>query len=151
MSPSATEAAPKTSAQAPNFTLSDLSGQKVSLQDFRGRVVLLDFWAIWCPPCRMSIPALEKLNKEYSSRGLQVVGVNLDEDSSGVPDFVKENSMQYPILMGAESDVSELYQVRGIPTMYLIDKNGAIVRRWIGYDPKLQKEWRQSIDNLLTS
>jgi peroxiredoxin len=137
--------------EAPAFKLSNLAGQQVSLKDFRGKIVLLDFWATWCPPCRQSIPALQELHKEYSSKGFLVVGVSLDEDPGVVPEFVKQEGIDYPILLGGESDVSLSYEVRGIPAMYLVDKQGRVVRRWIGYDSPMKKEWRDSINALLTS
>ncbi|HRY30748.1 MAG TPA: TlpA disulfide reductase family protein [Elusimicrobiota bacterium] len=148
---SASPSADPSATGAPAFTLKDIHGKKVSLSDFRGKAVFLDFWATWCPPCRFSIPAIEDLHREFAPRGLNIVGISLDEDPSVVPEFVKENGMNYTVLLGAGSDVADRYQVRGIPAMYLIDKKGNIVRRWIGFDPRLREEWRAAVDALLKS
>lgn len=134
---------------APAFSLPDLNGKTVSLADFKGDAVFLDFWATWCPPCRVSLPAIEKLFEDYASRNVRVVGISLDEDIDTVKRFVKRENIQYPILFGADSDVAFRYGVRGIPTTYLLDGGGNVVRRWVGYDPRLQNEWRQELDNLL--
>src|SRR5687767_10454531 len=83
-------------AAAPDFTLTDISGKQVSLKDYRGKVVLVDFWATWCPPCRVSIPAMEELHKEYGPKGLQVLSVSMDEDVELVAPFAQEQKMTYP-------------------------------------------------------
>ena len=134
---------------APSFLLKDLSGRPVSLSDFKGRVVLLDFWATWCPPCRESIPALVKLYDEYESRGLQVLGISMDDDASDVERFVRENRIRYPVLLGGESNIGALYRVRGIPTLYILDEEGRAVRHWVGYDSSLPAEWRRVLDRIL--
>lgn len=136
---------------APLFTLPDLAGKSVSLSSFKGRVVLVDFWATWCPPCRESIPAIKKLHTEYAPKGLEVLGISVDENPAAVGPFVKKNEIPYTILLGGESDVSERYSVRGIPAIYLVDQSGNVVRHWVGYDPSFQKEWRETIDQLLVS
>ena len=134
---------------APDFTLNDVAGARRSLSDFRGKVVLLDFWATWCPPCRVSIPVLQEIHKEYESRGLAVVGVSVDQELAAVAPFVREQGITYPVLLGGESDVSEVYQVRGIPTVYLLDKEGRVVRHWVGFDPGYANEWRRAVEKLL--
>ncbi len=151
--PSGPSAAPQASdvSSAPAFTLPDLNGKQVSLAGLKGQVVFVDFWATWCPPCRYSIPALEALHREFQARGFQVVGVSLDENTAAVAPFVKEKGITYTVLLGGESDVADLYGVRGIPSLYLIDKEGRVARRWVGYDPKYDKEWRDSIAQLLSS
>ncbi|MBI4396314.1 MAG: TlpA family protein disulfide reductase, partial [Elusimicrobia bacterium] len=105
--------------------------------------------ATWCPPCRESIPVLQELYRDYAKKGFTVVGVSLDQDPSAVAPFAREKNLTYPILLAGESNVSELYGVRGIPTIYLLNKEGQIVDRWIGYDSSYRDEWRGSIDKLL--
>jgi len=118
---------------AKEFYLKDLQSKKVSLSDFRGKVVLLNFFATWCPPCRQEIPELAKIYQQNKKRGLVILGISLDTD--GVPfilnSFVKRMKIPYPILIGT-GEVAEDYQVFGIPTTFLIDKEGKIVKRFEG-------------------
>ena len=117
---------------APEFRLKDIDGRAVSLSDFRGKVVILDFWATWCPPCRREIPDLISLQTQYKARGLQIVGVALDEPDK-VKGFAQYTGMNYPVLLGND-DVSALYGgISGIPTTFIIDRNGKIAERFIGF------------------
>jgi peroxiredoxin len=119
-------------AAAPDFTLQDMSGKKVRLADFRGKVVLLEFWATWCPPCREEIPTLERLHRQYGSKGLTILAVALDEGGwDGVKSFAAERKIGYTVLRGTE-DVSAKYMVRLIPAMFLIDKQGNIKKQYMG-------------------
>ncbi len=131
-----------TGAMAPNFTLQDLDGKKVSLRDLKGKVVLLEFWATWCAPCRVSIPAIEKIYTTYQGKGLAILGVSLDGgDWDSVKMFGKEFGMSYPILRGDE-DVSQKYMVRTIPMFILIDRKGNISHRFLGAgnEDEIEKE-----------
>ena len=132
----------ETSAAASDFKLQDLNGKIVRLSDFKGKPVLLDFWATWCPPCRASIPGIEKLHKNYSSKGLVVLSISLDEGGwDSVKSFATEHGITYPVLKGTE-DVSSQFQVRTIPMMVIINKEGRIVKRYLGYgdDDELEKD-----------
>ena len=119
---------------APGFTLPDMDGEMQSLQDFRGRVVMLNFWATWCPPCRREMPSMQRLYEKYRERGLTVVAVNQFEDPDLVFEFTGRLSLEptFPILFDRESRVSEQYGVKGLPTTYLLDKAGRIQFRAIG-------------------
>ncbi len=120
---------------APAFTLTDLEGKPVSLADFRGKVVVLDFWATWCPPCKREIPDFIELQKTYGSQGVQIVGIALDEPDK-VQAFAQQNGMNYPVLMGTD-EISAMYGgIDGIPTTFIIDKTGKIVNRFEGFRPK---------------
>jgi peroxiredoxin len=123
------------SGVAPAFTLTDLNGKNVSLADFKGKVVILDFWATWCPPCRKEIPDFVTMQKEYGARGVQVVGVALDELPK-VQAFVQENGMNYPVLMGTDAVVARYGGIEGIPTTFIIDRKGKIVERFEGFRPR---------------
>lgn len=117
---------------APDFTLMDLAENKVSLSDMKGKVVLLEFWATWCPPCRASAPGIEKLYTAYAGRGFTVLGISLDSDDwDSVRSFAKEYGISYPILMGTEK-VADRYKVKTIPLFVLIDREGKIRRRYLG-------------------
>jgi peroxiredoxin len=115
---------------APGFTLTDLSGKKVALSDFRGHPVLVDFWATWCEPCRMSIPVYAKLFNERRGSGFTVVGIDEDDEKIDVAAFAQKNSIPYPLLRDPKRAAFNSLRVRGLPTAFLIDANGRIVRRW---------------------
>lgn len=110
---------------APDFTLKDASGQSVKLSDYKGKVVLLNFWATWCGPCTLEIPWFEQFEQEYKSRGFDVVGVSMDEDGWGaVKPFISEHKINYRILLGNDS-VGQLYGgVDSLPTTFIIDREG---------------------------
>lgn len=119
---------------AKDFTLKDLSSKKVTLSDFRGKVVLLNFFATWCPPCRMEIPELVKISQQKKKGDLVVLGVSLDKDV--VPfmlkNFVKEMKISYPVLMGTE-EVADHYFVTGVPVTVIITKDGKVHKRFDGF------------------
>lgn len=120
------------SSPAPDFTLQDLSGGKVRLADLKGKVVLVEFWATWCPPCRDSIPTIERLHKTYGGKGLVTLGVSLDDGGwDEVKVFAQEQGITYTVLKGEES-VSDSYRVRAIPLTVLVDKEGRIARQYVG-------------------
>jgi thiol-disulfide isomerase/thioredoxin len=124
---------PQVTFAAPDFTLSLLSGGTMRLADLRGKAVLLNFWATWCVPCRMEMPALETLYQRYKDAGLVVLAINLDTlSSAGVEAFVKEVAVTFPIVFDPAWSTARLYQVRGLPTTYLIDRAGNVVVREVG-------------------
>lgn len=123
------------SGTAPAFTLPDLNGSPVSLSDFKGKVVVLNFWATWCPPCKREIPDFIELQSDYGSKGLQIVGVALDRPES-VKEFAAANGMNYQILLG-NNDVAARYGgVKGIPTTFVIDRTGKIAAKFVGFRTK---------------
>jgi cytochrome c biogenesis protein CcmG/thiol:disulfide interchange protein DsbE len=122
---------------APSFTLQDLDGKQVSLSDFKGKVVILDFWATWCPPCTKEIPHFIKLYEQYKDRGFAMVGISLDNKGvSVVKSFAQKNRINYPILM-ADGQVQTAYGgITSIPTTFVIDAEGSMRRKYIGYRDK---------------
>jgi cytochrome c biogenesis protein CcmG/thiol:disulfide interchange protein DsbE len=120
---------------APAFTLPDLNGMTVSLTDLKGHVVVLDFWATWCPPCKREIPDFITLQSAYGSKGLQIVGIALD-DQDKVQAFAHQNGMNYPVLLGSDEVARRYGGIGGIPTTFVIDRNGKIVSRFEGFRPK---------------
>jgi len=118
-------------SQAPDFTLQDLSGRSVRLSDLRGKVVLIEFWATWCPPCRASVPVIERLHKTFAGQGLVVLGISIDEQWDAVRSFAREKGISYAVLKGND-EVSAQYMVRLVPTMFLVGKDGMIARQYVG-------------------
>lgn len=131
-------ARPAETIAAPEFELRDLAGQPVRLRDLRGRVVLVNFWATWCVPCREEMPALEALSRELGPRGLTVVGVNFKESRAEVEAFVREHGLGFPMVLDADGRTSQLYQVFALPATFVVDRQGALVgtvlgiRDWVG-------------------
>lgn len=119
-------------ALAPDFSLADLSDQPVSLSSFRGKVILLDFWATWCVPCREETPQLVGLQNKYGGQGLQIIGVSMDDGPEPVRDFYQHFKMNYPVVMG-DAKTGELYGgVLGLPIAFIIGPDGRITSKHIG-------------------
>ncbi|HVE13704.1 MAG TPA: TlpA disulfide reductase family protein [Elusimicrobiota bacterium] len=135
--------------RAPSLALQDLGGKTVRLSDFQGKVVLLDFWATYCEPCHESIPMFEKLYDELKPRGLEVVGVSMDPAPEEVPPYVRENRMRYTVLLDPQTTSQDSFGVRGLPTTMLIDRQGRIRRRWLGFDEGVAAEVRAGIEDAL--
>lgn len=126
---------------APEFALQSLQGATVHLSDFRGKAVLLNFWATWCQPCKIEMPWFEDLQKQYGSQGLQVVGIALDDASKeDIAKFTKEMGVNYPILLGKESVGSAYGGVQFLPSTFFIDRQGKIVARVFGLKSKSEIE-----------
>lgn len=140
---------PNSPSAAPSFELEDLSGKKVRLQDFRGRPVLLDFWATWCGPCRLSIPAVQDFYRRHQQEGLMVLGITMDDDRGDVFPFVERFKMTYPVLYAGASSVGGDYQVQGIPTFVFIDQQGQIVEKYEGFHSDMPKAWEAELRRLL--
>ena len=119
-----------------DFTLQSLDGTSVSLSSFKGKVVLLSFWATWCGPCKQEMPEMQALYQKLKGSGFEVVAVDMMEDKATVSDFVKKNGYTFPILLDTKGEVGGggLYDARAIPTNYIVDKAGRIVGRKIGVD-----------------
>jgi len=135
-------------SQAPEFELPDVSGRAVRLGDLKGKIVLLDFWATYCDSCRESVGELKRIRNEYKDKGFELVGVSLDASHAQVAEYVRQEGMDYPILIDSELVVSQAYGVRGLPVTMLLDRNGVVRGRWLGFDSTLPGEIRARIDSV---
>ena len=120
-----------TGKAAADFTLKDLQGDKVSLSDLRGKVVMLDFWATWCPPCRRELPTVAKLRASLKDKNVAILGVN-DEESSTVKSYLRKHELEFPVLMDSKREVHKLYGARAIPTVVIIKPSGEIAAYYVG-------------------
>ena len=137
-----------TDVLAPSFALPQLDGGTLRLGDYRGRVVLLNFWATWCPPCRAEIPDLNRLQDELGPAGLNVIGVSLDEEGfEAVRPFAEEYKVTYPLVVDDGAVAAQYGSLQGLPTTFVVDRNGQIVRRVIGLFPL--DEMRPVLEDLL--
>jgi peroxiredoxin len=130
--------------KAPVFQRKDLSGAKLDLARYKGKVVLLNFWATWCAPCQTEMPAFVAWQRESGAQGLQVIGISMDDDADLVRKLVAKLNVNYPVAMGDEA-LGALYGgVLGLPLTYLIDKHGVIRARFQGETDlaKIQKQWK---------
>lgn len=134
---------------APDFTLLSSTGENVRLAEQRGQVVMLNFWASWCGPCRKEMPLLEEMSKRYSTAGFVLYGVNVEEDNTDAKKLIKELGVTFPILYDTESKASSLYNVDAMPTTVVIDKKGAIRFVNRGYKAGDEVKYREQIRELI--
>ena len=124
--------APATQPLAADFTLRDLDGKLHKLSDYRGKVVFLNFWATWCPPCREEIPSMERLNEVLGGKDFVMLAVNTDENVKDLEAFVKENPHSFTVLSDADGKIQELYHVDKFPETFVIDRKGRMVEHIVG-------------------
>ncbi len=119
--------------EAPNFTLEDLCGKKVELHSFKGKVILLVFWATWCGPCKKEMPSMEALYRQFKHRDFVLLGISVDyEKKERVKEFIEKNDWSFPILLDPKLRAYRLYEIKGIPTSILIDRQGRMVGKALG-------------------
>ena len=125
-----------------SFTLKDMNGEDVLMSDYAGKVILLDFWATWCAPCRIEIPGFIELLDAYEDRGLAVLGISVDDPVDALQFYAEEMEMDYPVLIGDQrDDVKDAYgPLLGFPTTFLINRDGSICHQHTGFVPKTQFE-----------
>lgn len=121
--------------RASDFQLENLDGQSTSLSDLRGKPVLVNFWATWCPPCVSEMPYLQQLYEEQSGKGLAVLTINAGESHSKVTKFLQTHNLSLPVLLDSSNNVAQKYNITGIPTTFFIDKDGIIQEKIIGAFP----------------
>jgi len=146
--PSAALAALKKGQPAPPFKVTTTSGQPVTLANYQGRVLLIDFFASWCHPCEKAIPHLLDINRKYGRQGLNVLGLSLDEEKEDLIDFVTPKKLNYPVAL-ADEEVKTKYGLRSIPTLILIDKKGIVAGIYMGLTDQSVKKIEVAIKGLL--
>lgn len=142
-------AAEELSGKAPNFTLKSLPGKNIKLSELRGQVVMLNFWASWCGPCRQEMPLLEKIYAKYNHLGFTLLGVNVEENSDAAKKLLRDIKVSFPILLDTKNITSKLYNVSAMPTTILIDRNGN--KRYLhkGYKPGYENDYIKQVKQLL--
>jgi len=137
----------------PSFTLTSVDGTTVNSDQFKGKVLLIDFWATWCPPCREAIPHLIQMKKEHKDEDFDIVGISLDgsDKIDKVKKFISDVGINYNICMGSDSVEKDFGGIPAIPTIFLIDKNGSIVNKWIGFERSVADEISGEVKKQLLS
>lgn len=136
-------------AKAPDFSLQDADGRTVSFSSFKGKVILLNFWATWCPPCKAEMPSMNRLYNSLKKRGLEIIAVSSDLSLSNITDFLAKNRVDFPVLHDEKKTVTLQYKVFSMPTTLLIDRSGAIVEKFYGEYDWTEPEVRNKIEKLL--
>ncbi len=127
---------------APDFKLRTLDGKEVSLSDYRGKVVLINFWATWCPPCREEMPLFKRVYERYKNKGFEILAVSTDTSIDPVKKFVKEYKLDFPVLLDTDN-ISSLYGIQGLPTSFLIDREGKIVKVRLGKYKEIESDLKK--------
>jgi peroxiredoxin len=137
------------SGPAANFTLKSATGDNIRLSEYRGQVVLINFWASWCGPCRQEMPELDALHRKYSDLGFTVFGVNVEQDRALADKVLRDIPVSFPILFDDSNLVSELYQVDAMPVTVLVDRNGDIRYMHRGYKPGYEQAYEEQLRTLI--
>jgi thiol-disulfide isomerase/thioredoxin len=137
------------SQPAPQFSLSNLEGKQVGLTDFANKIIVVDFWATWCGPCREEIPQLNKLYEDYRGKGFEIVGISMDtDDPASIKQFTKDLRMEYTVVIGNDNVAQDFGGVMGLPTKFIIDRKGNIIKKFTGYSPSVIREIEETIKQL---
>ncbi len=134
---------------APDFALKTRDGENTRLSEHRGEVVMINFWASWCAPCRQEMPLLEELYTRYQPLGFTILGVNVEEDSSQALAMLEDIPVSFPVLLDTQSSVSKLYNVVAMPTSILIDRDGNMRYLHHGYKPGYEEQYQQQVRELI--
>jgi len=145
----AVPAADTASGPAPDFTLGSRAGKPLSLADYKGKVVMLNFWASWCVPCKQEMPLLDTIYKKYGKMGFTLIGVNVEPDSKAANAVLEKIPVSFPVVYDTDSKVSQLYQVSGMPSTVIIDRKGQMRMLHRGYKPGDENEYLDSIRALM--
>lgn len=137
---------------APSFTvdaIKNVTAEKINLDEYKGKVVYVDFWASWCGPCKRSFPKLEELRTKYKDKGFEVIAINMDENAQDAKDFLEKFPVTFPIGSDPKGGIAEQYKIKGLPSAYIIDRQGAISHIVVGFDEKTEFETIESVTTKL--
>jgi peroxiredoxin len=134
---------------APDFALKSSTGENLRLSEYRGDVVMINFWATWCGPCRQEMPLLDELYSRYNRVGFNLLGVNIDDDSRRAMQMVEELGVNFPVLFDASKEVSKLYEVEAMPVTVIVDRQGTVRYVHHGYKPGYEDKYLDQIRSLL--
>lgn len=134
---------------APDFTLKSLEGSNLRLEEYRGQVVLLNFWASWCGPCRQEMPLLDRLHHRYEDTGFAVLGVNVEGEVAPAQEIVDKTNVTFPILIDDGQKVSELYNLQAMPSTVVIDRDGVVRYIHLGYKPGDEAKYVEVVKKLI--
>ena len=138
-----------TGKQAPDFALKSSTGENLRLSEYRGEVVMVNFWATWCGPCRQEMPLLEELFSRYERVGFTLLGVNIDDDPRRAMQMAKELGVTFPVVFDDRKEVSRLYDVNAMPVTVLVDKEGRVRHVHHGYKPGYEEKYLSQVRSLL--
>ncbi len=134
---------------APDFALKSSTGENLRLSEFRGDVVMINFWATWCGPCRQEMPLLDELYNRYQRVGFNLLGVNIDDDSRKAMQMIEELGVDFPVLFDSQKEVSKLYNVEAMPVTVLVDREGEVRYVHHGYKPGYEDKYLDQVRSLL--
>ena len=138
-----------TGKPAPDFALKSSTGENLRLSEFRGDVVMINFWATWCGPCRQEMPLLDELYSRYNRVGFNLLGVNIDDDSSRAMDMIRELGVNFPVLFDSRKEVSKMYDVDAMPVTVIVDRTGNVRFVHQGYKPGYEEKYLDQVRALL--
>lgn len=138
-----------TGRPAPDFALKSSTGENLRLSEYRGDVVMINFWATWCGPCRQEMPLLDELYSRYERVGFNLLGVNIDDDSNRAMDMIRELGVNFPVLFDARKEVSKMYDVDAMPVTVLVDREGKVRYVHQGYKPGYEQMYLDQVRALL--
>jgi peroxiredoxin len=134
---------------APDFALKSSTGENLRLSEYRGDVVMINFWATWCGPCRQEMPLLDELYTRYERVGFSLLGVNIDDDSRRAMQMIEDLGVSFPVLFDSRKEVSELYEVEAMPVTVLVDREGNVRHVHHGYKPGYEDKYLDQVRSLL--
>lgn len=134
---------------APDFTLKSMAGGNFNLAEQRGNIIIINFWASWCGPCRIEMPVLQELHNKYQDLGVAVWGVNVEQENQAGRDYIAEIGVDFPVFFDASNTVSAAYQVEAMPTTVIVDRHGKVRHVFRGYKKGYEKKYAKAIKQLI--
>jgi peroxiredoxin len=129
--------------RAPDFEAKTVDGKRIKLSDLRGKVVLVNFWATWCPPCREEMPLFNEVYRKYKGKGFEIIAVSTDKNEGLVKKFIKEFKIPFPVVLDEKGELIKIYRVQGLPTSFLIDREGRVVKVRLGEYKEIEKDLKK--------